>query len=77
MIHTTVGLYPSGYVKLNGVTSEHLQNHIEYNKFWRPGRALFIDGILIYDGCVTANTINKYSYTISLLKIHKDTAPYH
>lgn len=50
VIHTTIGLYPNGEFKMNGVKPEDLQGHIEYNKQWRWGRALFVDGICVFKG---------------------------
>ena len=76
MIHTTIGLYPNGEYKVNGVPSEKLADHINYNIHMRPGRALILDTFVIYEGigCKEAlkNNIRKF------LKIKKteDTAPY-
>ena len=50
MIHTTVGVYPNGQYKTNGVESEDLAQHIWYNMTFRPGRTLFVDGVLLYRG---------------------------
>ena len=50
MIHTTIGVYPDGSRKVNGVSSENLADHIQYNIRFRPGRAFFVDGKCIYRG---------------------------
>lgn len=50
MIHTTIGLYSNGTFKMNGVEPDHLQSHIEYNKTFRWGRSLFVDGKCVYKG---------------------------
>ena len=50
MIHHTMGVYSDGSRKHNGVDSEHLQVHIDYNKTMRFGRALFVDGKCVYKG---------------------------
>ena len=50
MIHTTVGVYPNGQYKTNGVKSEDLAQHIWYNTTFRPGHTLFVDEVLIYKG---------------------------
>jgi hypothetical protein len=50
MIHTTIGVYPNGDYKTNGVSSENLAVHIWYNISMRPGRTLYVDGALIYKG---------------------------
>lgn len=50
MIHTTIGVYSDGSYKVKGVKSEDLASHIEYNKNFRFGRALIIDGEVVYNG---------------------------
>lgn len=81
MIHTTIGIYPNGEYKTNGVLSDHLAMHIWYNVTHRPGRALAVDGYLIYAGCAKhdSDTYKMYIETLEKLKTvkhHKDTAPY-
>jgi hypothetical protein len=49
-IHTTIGVYPSGQTKVNGVKDEHLDEHIQYNKDFRFGRALIVNRKLVYKG---------------------------
>lgn len=57
-IHTTIGLYPDNSFKMNGVRPEDLESHIQYNKEFRPGRALFVDGKCVYKGIsITSETI--------------------
>jgi len=50
MYHTTVGVYSNMEYKINGVDPDHLEGHIEYNKGWRFGRALLVDGKVVYTG---------------------------
>ena len=47
-IYTTVVVYLNGDYKTNGVTPENIESHIEYNKTLRFGRALLVDGKVIY-----------------------------
>lgn len=49
--HITVGVYIDGECKINIVAPEDLHDHISYNLRSRFGRALFVDGKCIYDGC--------------------------
>lgn len=59
IIHT-MGLYPDGSVKNNGVLEEDLPEHIKYQEC-RPGRAFFVDGICIYKGIgVSQEDIDKW-----------------
>ena len=37
-LHLCVGFYPDGTYVANTVRDEDLQNNIEYNKTYRPGR---------------------------------------
>jgi len=56
MIHHTRGVYTNGDYKDNGVSSEQLARHIQFNIIMRPGRALFVDGFCLYDGVILAET---------------------
>lgn len=42
IIHTTIGVYPSGDFKTNGVKHSNLEAHIEYNKINRWGRGCLL-----------------------------------
>lgn len=59
MIHTTIGLYPNGEFKVNGVKSENLTDHINYNINMRPGRALILDTFVIYEGIGCKKALNE------------------
>lgn len=78
MIHTTIGVYPNRTTKINGVTSENLAAHIEYNVVMRPGRALFVDGHCIYPGTFNWDEIVKIKDVLlsEPVIMTKDTAPY-
>lgn len=80
-IHTTIGVYPKPdrYLwKINGVAEEHLQAHITYNRNWRPGRALFVDGKCVYPGNVSPDDIARIEAELEADPIvrDRDTAPY-
>lgn len=49
-LHTTIGVYPNGDSVVNGVLPEHLDEHVEYNRSHRPGRALVVDGVTVLPG---------------------------
>lgn len=79
-IHTTSGLYPNGDFKMNGVPSELLEKHIEYNRMYRPGRAFFVDGVCVHKGIgVSDEQITNHERLLksdSNYRITKDTRPY-
>lgn len=50
--HLTLGIYGNGQYKYNVVRDEDLEHHIEYNKTFRFGRLLYVDGKRVYDGDV-------------------------
>lgn len=77
-IHTTIGVYPNGSFKTNGVSDEHLSYHIEYNKKWRSGRALVIDNKIVYKGFLTEAQILEVIEQNNLknLTFNKSTEPY-
>lgn len=84
MNHLTIGIYPNGQWKYNVVREEDLKEHIEYNKKWRPGRLLYVDGKRVYGGCIKEEYLSKYDeiekeVRIDKLKdvnMSKDTRPY-
>lgn len=79
MIHTTIGVYNNGDRKVNGVPSEDLAAHIRYNTVMRFGRALFLDGLCIYNGCLSWERCKEIEKELAEKPIvmEKDTAPYH
>ncbi len=78
-IHTTIGVYPNGDFKTNGVAADHLEDHIKYNRTWRPGRALIIDGEIIHLGYFDKEGLEKViaEKNLSDIKVTKCTVPYH
>ena len=59
--HLTLGIYRNGEYKYNVVREEDLQHHIEYNKKFRFGRLLYVDGKRVYNGDIHTNvTLDKY-----------------
>lgn len=68
MNHVTVGVYNSNDYKVNIVKPDHLENHIEYNKFWRFGRALFVDGNCVYEGYLSKEQIDSWTEKIANMK---------
>lgn len=75
-IHTTIGVYPNGDCKVNGVDSEHLESHIQYNKDFRVGRALFVDGVCVYKGFVDESVLEAWKEKAKTITRTRCTAPY-
>lgn len=78
-IHTTIGVYLNGDIRLNGVKSENLESHINYNKKNRWGRGLFVDGKCVNKGYLSDEQVQFYEKLFksdSKYTINKDTAPY-
>lgn len=78
-IHTTIGVYLNGDYKTNGVHEEHLEDHINYNKTMRPGRALIVDGVIVYLGYYDQESLEALMVNKKLVDISVEhcTAPYH
>lgn len=79
MIHTTIGIYNNGDYKVNGVPDINIAEHIKYNIHYRFGRALIVDGLIIYPGYFKTfnnsrllDIVNK----LSNIKQTKNTQPY-
>lgn len=64
MNHITIGVYNNDTYKINIVKPEHLENHIEYNKTFRPGRALFVDGKCVHGGYLNRGRIKEWEEKI-------------
>ena len=43
-LHSSIRIYPNGDKRYNGVRTEHLEDHINYNREYRFGCDLIIDG---------------------------------
>jgi len=52
--HLTLGIYANGQCTHNIVKEEDLENHIRYNKIFRFGRLLYVDGKRVHDGSIQA-----------------------
>jgi len=76
MIHTTIGIYPDGSTKTNGVCSQNLAKHIHYNITYRPSRAIILDGYVIYEGNVASHVIRMIKKKYENVKALIDTEPY-
>jgi len=77
MIHTTIGVYLSGEYKVNGVKSENIESHINYNKTTRFSRALLVDGKVVYRGSYQESDIPLLEEKFKDIKVEEDTTPYH
>ena len=42
--HLVLNIYASGDYKYNVVKDSHLEENIEFNKTWRFGRIIYVDG---------------------------------
>lgn len=74
-IHHTRGVYSNGEYKDNAVLHEHLPDHIQYNKDFRPGRALLVDGVVVHNGYLNDEQLAPH---IGVANIYiKDSVPYH
>ena len=75
-IHTTIGVYLNGYYKINGVREDLLEEHIEYNKVARFGRALLVDSKVVHLGYYKEEDRKTLEDKFKDIKIDKDTQPY-
>lgn len=78
MNHVTVGVYKNNQYKINIVREEDLEGHIEYNKIFRFGRGLFVDGECVYKGYLSDEQIEEWKKKISKMKFNTQcaTVPY-
>jgi hypothetical protein len=59
-LHKTYGVYPDGSWKRNAVECVDLAIHIEYNTTFRFGRALIVDGVVVYKGFVMQEKLDHF-----------------
>lgn len=78
MNHITIGVYANGEFKVNVVSDGDLSNHIEFNKTFRPGRALFVNGECLNQGYLSNEDIDTWKSKISTMNIDNKfaTKPY-
>lgn len=74
---TTVGVYPNGPSKTNGVALEDLPYHIWYNANFRPGRGLIINRQIWFHGGAEAEKLEAERLKYAELVYEYSTAPYH
>lgn len=75
-IITTIGVYNNGDKVINGVRASHIEVHIDYNKKFRPGRALFVNGVCKHTGYLGKERCKELEIEFKDIKKDKDTAPY-
>jgi hypothetical protein len=82
MNHLTLGIYANGQYKYNVVRDEDLEAHVEYDKTWRPGRLLYVDGKRIHNGMIKEEYLERYDqiakefYENNKIDMSKPTIPY-
>lgn len=76
MNHITIGVYSDDSYKVNIVKEEDLNSHIEYNKTFRFGRALFVDGLCVNKGYLSKEKVNEWTDRIKTMNIDKSKPSY-
>ena len=77
-MHVTVGVYMNGVYKVTFVEDEDLEDHINYNKTFRFGRGLFVDGKCVNQGYLSGEQVRNWEKRISNMEfdMSKSTKPY-
>ena len=80
--HLTLGVYASGGYVYNVVSEEDLEEHIQFNKTFRPGRLLYVDGQRIYNATIKKEALSKHDsiakefYASYNINMSRPTIPY-
>ena len=74
---TTVGVYSNLSYVVNGVLPEHLEDHIDYNKVMRFGRALLVDGKVVHTGYFSESDIPMLEEKFGHIKADFISKEYH
>ena len=60
MKHLVLNMYANGEYVFENVSQSELKAYIEYNKLWRFGRLIYVDGKRVYNGCIENGYLEKY-----------------
>lgn len=60
MKHLVLNIYANGEYVFEYVLNCDLKAYIEYNKVWRFGRLIYVDGQRVYNGCIKEEYLKKY-----------------
>lgn len=60
MNHLILNIYGNKSYQVNVVRPEDLEKNIQYNKTFRPGRIMYLDGQRIYNGCIKETYLEEY-----------------
>lgn len=80
--HLSLRIYPNKDYVVNVVSDMNLASNIEYNRFYRPGCILYIDGVRKSDGCLKKSCLKEYDeYANALaqtldLSLARETTPF-
>ncbi|MCQ2979614.1 MAG: hypothetical protein MJ245_07445 [Clostridia bacterium] len=58
--HISIGIYPNKEYIYNIVSDSDLENHIEFNLTFRPGRIFYVDGKRLNNGCLKEECLKEY-----------------
>jgi hypothetical protein len=75
--HLTVGVYPNNEYKTNCVPDFELAEHVQYNKDYRGGRGLFVDGVCVHRGGLTEQQVLDWTEKCKTIPMPKITYPRH
>lgn len=59
-LHLTIGIYANDSYKFNWVHKDHLPDHIQYNRVYRFGRSLVVDGELAHPGYLGEQGVHEW-----------------
>lgn len=79
--HITIRVYPNKRYVINIVSDENLKDHLAYNRDFRFGCLVYLDGKRVQNGCRKEEYLQEYDdfvKTISLdgININKETIPF-
>ena len=73
--HVTVGVYLNGQYKINTVADEDLEQYVRYNKAFRFGRALFVDGVCVNSGSFPPEKVGEWTQRIAKMNLQPASTP--
>lgn len=60
MKHLVLNIYANGEYLFEYVNNSDLKEYIDYNKVWRFGRLIYVDGKRVYNGSIKSDSLDKY-----------------
>ena len=79
--HITIRVYPNKHYVINVVSDEHLKDHLTYNRDFRFGCLVYLDGKRVQNGCRKPEYLQEFDDFVktidtSAINMNRETIPF-